>query len=52
MEVYLFEIVWDRVFEMGYILQTYGTTKGGVLMISVGVIIRVTTLRCYVSIHS
>ena len=34
MEVSLFEIVWDTVYEMGYILQTYGTTKGGVLMIN------------------
>ena len=34
MEVYLFEIVWDTVYEMGYILQTYGTTKGGVLTIN------------------
>ena len=34
MEVYLFEIVWDTVYEMGYVLQTYETTKGGVLMIN------------------
>ena len=34
MEVSLFEIVWDTVYEMGYILQTYGTTKGGVLTIN------------------
>ena len=34
MEVSLFEIVWDTVYEMGYILQTYWTTKGGVLTIN------------------